>query len=500
MAYGMTYNSQLDWWNQPVDNPHRLSISQHCRSDSINTPEYPLQQQSVGCDSGFFTAVQVNDVYQNNHLIPNYWVADSPRFPETPMPFALLSNQPMSGNYTTQCIPSASLPPAAFSKEPLPIDQYSSSGLAAFTDTTRNSLFHNQVLPLSDVPALEYDNNPDGNAYSRRQWTDSPMPDEIDSLAGSGETDDSLENSDPCYAELLRQALMEKKDDHTMLLKDLYEWVRTHSSKAQDPSNKGWQNSVRHNLSMNAVGVSDMFSIWFLLTRCRRSKEFLRPIKMQAPRRQVTGDFPNMPSSTALARLLAIAKTASVRRNAIPIPHRSESRRVPKAGRPPADLSAASRWLLLHSAARHPPLTQHISAMLADDISFASIPSLKSMHPHHSKDSLKVYQPTHHLTSTVPQRCSTLPTLIRQTARSTTAAIISLEHIVALSPISTGLLRHRPPVIQPASMAVGRWIRRFLAYEHISGQVHRHDIRMATRHNIDHVHRNIQSSIQFDDY
>jgi hypothetical protein len=266
MAYGMTYNSQLDWWNQPVDNPHRLSIPQHCRSDSINTSEYPLQQQSLGCDSGFFTPVQVNDVYQSTHLMPNYWVADMPQFTETSMPFALLPTQPMPGNYTSQCIPSASLPPAAFSKEPLPIDQYSSSGLAAFDDPSRNSLFHNQILPLSDVPALEYDSNSDGNAYGHRQWTDSPMPDEIDILAGSGETDDSLENSDPCYAELLRQALMEKKDDHTMLLKDLYEWVRTHSSKAQDPSNKGWQNSVRHNLSMNAVGVSDIFSIRFLLT------------------------------------------------------------------------------------------------------------------------------------------------------------------------------------------------------------------------------------------
>ncbi|CAD0085172.1 unnamed protein product [Aureobasidium vineae] len=255
MTYAMTYNSQLDWWNQPVNNIHRLSITPHCRSDSIHASEYPLQQQNSECDSEFFAPAHVNDVYQSTQAMPNYWVGDLPQFTETSMPFALLPTQTTPGNYASQCIPSASLPPAAFSKEPLLIDQFSNNDLTAFDNTNPTSFFHSQVLPLSDVPALDYDNVSDENAYGRRQWTDSPMPDEIDSLAGSGETDDSLENTDPCYAELLRQALMEKKDDHTMLLKDLYEWVRTHSSKAQDPSNKGWQNSVRHNLSMNAVGA-----------------------------------------------------------------------------------------------------------------------------------------------------------------------------------------------------------------------------------------------------
>lgn len=254
MSYAMTYNPQFDWWSQPVDSTHRLSISRNCRSNSIHASECPLQQQE--CGSGFFIPAQVNSVDHSTQGIPDYWVNDLPRFAEASMPFALLPTQPLSENYSNQCMPSASLPPAAFSKETLPIDQFSNNDLVAFDSISPHSFFYNQVLPLSDVPALEYESISDEAAHGRRQWTDSPMPDEIDSLAGSGETDDSLENSDPCYAELLRQALMEKKDDHTMLLKDLYEWVRTHSSKAQDPSNKGWQNSVRHNLSMNAVSDS----------------------------------------------------------------------------------------------------------------------------------------------------------------------------------------------------------------------------------------------------
>ena len=336
----------------------------------------------------------------------------------------------MPGDYTSQCIPSASLPPAAFSKEPLPIDQYSNSGLAAFDNANPNSFFHNQILPLSDVPALEYDSTSD--AHGRRQWTDSP-----------GETDDSLENSDPCYAELLRQALMEKKDDHTMLLKDLYEWVRTHSSKAQESGNKGWQNSVRHNLSMNAVGVSDRSSIRLLLTKCRHSKEYLRPIKKQARKRQVIGDSPSTLSSTALVRPLAIVKTASARRNATRIPHRSEFRQVRKVDRPLADPFAASKGLPLHSLTKHPPLTQHISATFVDDISFANTPSLKSIPPRCNKDSLKLHQQTRPPILITQTSCSALPIIFRQTANLVTTTNL-LGHIAALSLILTGLPQLHP--------------------------------------------------------
>lgn len=439
----MNYNSQLDWWNQPVDNSHRISVTQHCRSNSINASEYPLQQQTSEYGSAFFTPAQVNDVYPNTQLIPNYWVGDMPQFTEISMPLALTSDHSMPGNYTRQCIPSASLPPAAFSKEPLPIDQYSNNGLSAFDNISRNSFFHSQILPLSDVPALEYDSTPDTNAYGRRQWTDSPMPDEPDGLAGSGETDDSLENSDPCYAELLRQALMEKKDDHTMLLKDLYEWVRTHSSKAQESGNKGWQNSVRHNLSMNAVGFSYGSSIELSLTNCRHLKEFLHRTRKQARKRQAIGALPNMLSSTALVRPLAIAKTASARRNATPIPHRSECRQVRKVDRPLADLSVASKGLPLHSSTRHPPLTRHISATSAEDISFANIQSLKSMRPRCNKDSLRLHQSARLPTLIMQTKCSALPTTFRQTANSVTTTIL-LDHMAALSLILTGLPQLHP--------------------------------------------------------
>ncbi|KAF2644462.1 hypothetical protein P280DRAFT_545928 [Massarina eburnea CBS 473.64] len=54
------------------------------------------------------------------------------------------------------------------------------------------------------------------------------------------------------YAQLIHRALMEAPG-HTMILRDIYEWFRSNTDKAADKETKGWQNSIRHNLSMNGA-------------------------------------------------------------------------------------------------------------------------------------------------------------------------------------------------------------------------------------------------------
>lgn len=65
--------------------------------------------------------------------------------------------------------------------------------------------------------------------------------------------------SDEPYAKLIFRALM-SKPDHRMTLQEIYQWFRDHTSKADGDKDKkgGWQNSIRHNLSMNAVRVLAM--------------------------------------------------------------------------------------------------------------------------------------------------------------------------------------------------------------------------------------------------
>ncbi|KAF2675866.1 hypothetical protein K458DRAFT_410912 [Lentithecium fluviatile CBS 122367] len=54
------------------------------------------------------------------------------------------------------------------------------------------------------------------------------------------------------YAQLIYRALMEAPS-RTMILRDIYDWFQKNTDKAADKETKGWQNSIRHNLSMNGA-------------------------------------------------------------------------------------------------------------------------------------------------------------------------------------------------------------------------------------------------------
>lgn len=63
--------------------------------------------------------------------------------------------------------------------------------------------------------------------------------------------EDGSSGSEP-YAQLIYRAL-KSVAGHAMVLKEIYEWFERNTDKAKDPLSKGWQNSIRHNLSMNGV-------------------------------------------------------------------------------------------------------------------------------------------------------------------------------------------------------------------------------------------------------
>jgi hypothetical protein len=56
---------------------------------------------------------------------------------------------------------------------------------------------------------------------------------------------------DEPYAKLIYRALM-SAPNHAMVLQEIYQWFRDNTAKGSSDS-KGWMNSIRHNLSMNAV-------------------------------------------------------------------------------------------------------------------------------------------------------------------------------------------------------------------------------------------------------
>ncbi|KAJ5094197.1 hypothetical protein N7456_010058 [Penicillium angulare] len=67
------------------------------------------------------------------------------------------------------------------------------------------------------------------------------------SLTESSEEDHP---ADPPYSQLIYQALSQSKN-YSLHLQDIYAWFEKNTSKGKDQTQKGWQNSIRHNLSMN---------------------------------------------------------------------------------------------------------------------------------------------------------------------------------------------------------------------------------------------------------
>lgn len=70
----------------------------------------------------------------------------------------------------------------------------------------------------------------------------------------TGHEDEPIDKEQP-YAQLIYRALLDAPD-HTMVLRDIYDWFRRYTDKATHSETKGWQNSIRHNLSMNGVSLT----------------------------------------------------------------------------------------------------------------------------------------------------------------------------------------------------------------------------------------------------
>lgn len=76
---------------------------------------------------------------------------------------------------------------------------------------------------------------------------------------------------DEPYAKLIYRALM-SRPNRSMVLQEIYQWFRDNTAKGSSDS-KGWMNSIRHNLSMNAVCPFISLNLPQLLTRNRHSRK-----------------------------------------------------------------------------------------------------------------------------------------------------------------------------------------------------------------------------------
>lgn len=73
-----------------------------------------------------------------------------------------------------------------------------------------------------------------------------------DVIGSRSSTEPAGGKSDEPYAQLIYRAFM-SRPNKSMTLQEIYQWFRENTDKAKNKG-KGWQNSIRHNLSMNGVG------------------------------------------------------------------------------------------------------------------------------------------------------------------------------------------------------------------------------------------------------
>jgi hypothetical protein len=99
-------------------------------------------------------------------------------------------------------------------------------------DVVGSSMLFDKVSPFR-LPSSE--TSEDGGTSSR----------EMTAIEGEEPT------ADEPYAKLIYRALM-SKPNHSMVLQEIYQWFRENTVKGSSDT-KGWMNSIRHNLSMNAV-------------------------------------------------------------------------------------------------------------------------------------------------------------------------------------------------------------------------------------------------------
>ncbi|KMQ41910.1 hypothetical protein A7C99_0882 [Trichophyton rubrum] len=183
---------------------------------------------------------------------------------------------------------------------------------------------------------------------------------EAGNLASEDETDDDSVSSEEPYARLIWRALM-SAPGHKMVLKEIYEWFEKNTSKAKNSDSKGWQNSIRHNLSMNAAfeGVKEVLSpgaqtrksgnAWVLTERAIRHgvQSTTRYRKPGVHKKSQKSDHPAPQRQKSGARGGRAAKKAAKYRRAI-----QESQRLDRNSQnaPPSDIPFNQHGILAQTA------------------------------------------------------------------------------------------------------------------------------------------------------
>jgi hypothetical protein len=193
--------------------------------------------------AGFYGYEQNALSYSNN----NYNLTSNPLSPSCPRTYTTsmdLTGLPMT-------IPNSyeSHPPAAYQIEPQ--RPHEAMDLADLGIDSQLVQQREESDPYAGYTDEEYAGTGNNTPYeSDITRSSTPYDDPLLSSHKAGIEDDM--DKDLPYAQYIYKALMAAPQQE-MVLRDIYEWFKKFTNKAEDKGTKGWQNSIRHNLSMNGV-------------------------------------------------------------------------------------------------------------------------------------------------------------------------------------------------------------------------------------------------------
>ena len=232
------------------------SVEHDCGTSTPDSPSYTyhLSSDFSGVDSSFSRPRSyANDMFPASVLAKETSLSGYP-----PCSFLMDSQKQEADTASTrQC----DLRPVVFA-EGL---QQSLASLCLEPEERRNES-QGLIPPLSPMPsqleAPNYGQITESSLLSSCPPTDSPggaASGTPELLERSRNEETEIEDNEP-YAKLIYRALL-SAPGHKMVLKEIYDWFSEHTDKNKNPSPKGWQNSIRHNLSMNGVSQAFLSSL-----------------------------------------------------------------------------------------------------------------------------------------------------------------------------------------------------------------------------------------------
>jgi hypothetical protein len=202
------------------------------------------------------------------------------------LPMSALAASPFDFGGSPQSYLTPPLSPSGFTSDCTP---------AAFRGTVQESDLHINALIEGSLMS----------PASTSRYSEPYQPSE-ELENGAAMQQGASKSSDQPYAQLLYQCLSEA-EGHQMALRDIYDWFRRNTDKCANEELRGWQNSIRHNLSMNQVRWLPLPLFRLTENRASRRSTSASPARRAAAR--TSGGSASRPCARASSRRRATARS-----------------------------------------------------------------------------------------------------------------------------------------------------------------------------------------------